>query len=308
MDFIVNFKKSPIDYRDFIFLSEKLQIQSPKVLDLRSDLQPVRNQGSQGTCYAQSASCMKEWQEKKNYNNNEYFSPQFFYNLRSNKYDENKNNDYGMFGRDVMNILRTYGICKEVDYPYGLIQHKDEIDQELFDKAKVNIIQSYARIYNIDDLKLSLYINGPALIGFPVYNYGPEMWKQNEGENFKGGHAMTVVGYNNDGFIIRNSWGNSWCDNGYTCYKYEDWGCHWEVWSTVDKKDIFPEDKSEENKSEEDKSEENKSEEDKSEEDKSEEDKSEPEIEDESETKSEDSEDLENEPHASNICPFCVTV
>ena len=54
---------------------------------------PVRNQGIQGTCYAQSAACMKEWQEKHNYDNNEYFSPQFFYNLRSNKYDDDQNND-----------------------------------------------------------------------------------------------------------------------------------------------------------------------------------------------------------------------
>ena len=43
-------------------------------------------------------------------------------------------------------------------------------------------------------------INGPCLVGFPVYNYGIKMWKQENGEQFKGGHAMTIVGYNFDGF------------------------------------------------------------------------------------------------------------
>ena len=296
MEFVTNFKKSPEDKRDFIFSNKNLKIKFPETLDLRSELQPIRNQGSQGTCYAQSAACMKEWQEKKNYNHDEYFSPQFFYNLRSNKYDENKDNDDGMFGRDVMNILRTYGICKEVDYPYGLIQHKDDIDESLFNKAKINIINSYARIFNIDDLKLSLFKNGPALIGFPVFNYGPEMWKQNQGESFQGGHAMTVVGYDENGFIIRNSWGDNWCNEGYTCYKYEDWGSHWEIWSTVDKKDIFPEEEeSEENPEEE--------EEDSEEVEEESEEKAE-EVEEESEEVEEESEEKAEE----IVCPSCIIV
>ena len=43
-----------------------------------------------------------------------------------------------------------------------------------------------------------------------------------------------MVGYNKEGFIIRNSWGTEWGDNGYTLYKYSDWGHHWELWTTVD--------------------------------------------------------------------------
>jgi C1A family cysteine protease len=239
MEFIVPMKKSPEDSRDYIFISNNSSI--PEECDLRSELMPVRNQGSQGTCYAQSASCMKEWQERKNYNFNEYFSPQFFYNLRFNKYDKNTQNDEGMFGRDVMKILKNIGICKESTYPYGRIEDRDKISKEILDEAKMNIIESYARINTINDLKASLCKNGPALIAFPVYNYTDQMWIQRNNESSEGGHAMTVVGYNNDGFIIRNSWGQSWGDNGYTIYKYKDWSTHWEIWSTVDKKDIFQE-------------------------------------------------------------------
>ena len=66
------------------------------------------------------------------------------------------------------------------------------------------------------------------------------MWKRRGNESFKGGHAMTIVGYNNEGFLIRNSWGELWNKTGYTTYYYEDWGAHWEIWSCVDKKDIVP--------------------------------------------------------------------
>ena len=75
---------------------------------------PVRNQGSQGTCYAQSAACMKEWQEKKDINSSDYFSPQFIYNNRINQ------DSSGMNMRDLMKILHKTGCCYESDYPYYL--------------------------------------------------------------------------------------------------------------------------------------------------------------------------------------------
>ena len=72
------------------------------------------------------------------------------------------------------------------------------------------------------------------MIGFPVYNNTPQMWKKRENEQMKGGHAMTVIGYNQEGFIIRNSWGDTWGLNGYCVYPYRDWGSHWEIWTTID--------------------------------------------------------------------------
>jgi hypothetical protein len=35
------------------------------------------------------------------------------------------------------------------------------------------------------------------------------------------GHAITIVGYNQYGFIIKNSWGKSWGDNGYATVSYD---------------------------------------------------------------------------------------
>ena len=169
---MLNIKKSPEDKRDHVYRSGTIEL--PEVLDYREDLMPVRNQGSQGSCFAQSVACMKEWQEMKDYGFCEYFSPQFFYNNRSNKYDEDKNNDEGMFGRDVMKLLKNIGICKEYDYNYGRIEHRDEIPEGLYVKAQKHVISAYARIYNMQDLKESLYANGPALICFPVYNHSSE--------------------------------------------------------------------------------------------------------------------------------------
>tara|TARA_Y100000389_G_scaffold201835_1_gene245514 strand:+ start:12036 stop:13043 length:1008 start_codon:yes stop_codon:yes gene_type:complete len=238
--FQLNAIKSSFDNRDYIYKNTDVL---PKTLDYRPTLMPIRNQGAQGTCYAQSAACMKEWQEKMDYGFSEYFSPQFFYNNRdywnNNKKDgEDSNEDYGMTGRDVMRILKNVGICKENDYPYGMIETADKISDNIKIEAKKHCIKKYARINDINSLKSSLYYNGPCLIAFPVYNMGKEMWKQKNGEDMNGGHAMTVVGYTEDSFIIRNSWGWYWNFGGHCYYKFEDWGAHWEIWTTVDEDTI----------------------------------------------------------------------
>lgn len=36
-----------------------------------------------------------------------------------------------------------------------------------------------------------------------------------------GGHAMTIVGYNTEGFIVKNSWGKNFGDNGYVVISYD---------------------------------------------------------------------------------------
>ncbi len=243
-DVVLNVKKSPRDRRDYVFKGsygnlpaggkpERLYLGIPTTLDLRPDLQPIRNQGSQGTCYAQTVACVKEWQEKKDSGFDEYMSPQFFYNNRTNNHDDNPRNDDGMFGRDVMKLMLAVGICRESKYPYGVIQKRYDIPQSCFEEAKKHKIKSYAKIKDLEALKESLVKNGPALIAFPTYNLGPYFWR-NLGESRRGGHAVTVVGYNQIGFIIRNSWGTGWGNQGYTTYPFHEWGSHWECWTTVD--------------------------------------------------------------------------
>jgi len=233
---IINGVFSPHDSRDWLYDNylNQTNYSLPIVLDYRADLLPVRNQKNQGSCFAMSVACMKEYQEKQDYGLNEYLSPQFFYNIRDNLYDNNKNNDEGMYGRNVMKLLMKYGICSENIYSYGRIQYKDKIPESCFKEAENHKIKGYGRVLSIEALKYSLKYNGLCLIVFPIYNYGPEMWIKNENDKFLGGHAMTIVGYLEKCFIIRNSWGADWGDNGYSYYFFSDWGAHWEIWTTID--------------------------------------------------------------------------
>lgn len=49
-------------------------------------------------------------------------------------------------------------------------------------------------------------------------------------------HAVTVVGYNQCGFIIKNSWGVEWGENGYSTFPYEYWPLYIECWVSINHK------------------------------------------------------------------------
>ena len=191
-------------------------------LDLRPKLQPIRNQGNVECCVAFSSACMKEYESGVPY----YLSPSFIYHLR----DDPQHQDC-MTIPNALDILIKYGTCYESTYPQADIQSALAIPTDAYNEAVYFKIYSYVQIELMDDLKDALNQFGPCLIAFPVYNYSNQLWIQKTGDKFKGGHCMTVVGYDTSNFIIRNTWGTSWGDNGYTYYPFSQWGSHWEVWT-----------------------------------------------------------------------------
>jgi hypothetical protein len=229
----LNVKRSPIDKRDWKAAAIYPRITLPKIVDYRPQMQPVRDQGQQGSCLAMAGEGMKEYQERMDVGLNEYMSPQFLYNLR-----EDPSTD-GMFGRDLMEILKEKGICTEAMFRYGTMGLPP---MEALMNASLYKIANYALVNTIDELKTALYLNGPCVICVPVYNYGPRMWKQMPGDIFLGGHGMCLAGYNDDLKIFndRNSWGPDWGDRGYTEFPFEDFGLQWELWSSIDVKSNPP--------------------------------------------------------------------
>ena len=52
------------------------------------------------------------------------------------------------------------------------------------------------------------------------------------------GHAVVVCGYNKDGFIIQNSWGRDWGDNGFGLIRYEDFIDQYYMLVVFEKKEL----------------------------------------------------------------------
>jgi C1A family cysteine protease len=229
-NFVHNTIKSPPDPRDWKFQNYITFAGTvPHTLDMRSLLPPVKNQGSRGTCASFAASAIKEYQERVDTDYRDEMSPEFIYFYREGKPNA------GMYGRDVMKILQKQGSVPEYIYPY---QKEDNIAKEpsteTSNTAKNYCINNYALVETVDELKLALNQSGVCYISFPVYKRRPEFWRSEKDEKVTGGHAVAVVGYTEDSFILRNSWGAEWNKDGHVLFPFSEWGSKWECFAPVD--------------------------------------------------------------------------
>jgi C1A family cysteine protease len=185
----------------------------PNTFDLRQFLLPIKKETKIAQCLPVVLCTIKEFYEHKNSAFWEYFSSDFIYHYR------NKENDSGMNLNDAINISTTIGMLPEKYW------NKDSITQETLDTASKYKFNTYQFINSIDELKYSLFDNGPCYISLPMYNeHSYTFWiKEYPNEDKQCNHAMTVVGWTDDAFILRNSWGPKWGYSGYTFLQFNNW-------------------------------------------------------------------------------------
>ena len=120
----------------------------------------------------------------------------------------------GMTYKDAFHFLRHHGVSS---------------------KNGVLKIREYVRPQNVLEMKYAILANGPCFGALPVFNDKKYFWKkESPRQRVSGYHAIALVGYTENGFIIRNSWGRSFGENGYPFLDMEDFGKLLEVWSIVD--------------------------------------------------------------------------
>lgn len=235
-DFVPGALRTPDDIRATAprYVASRDLVTIPATYDLRSELLPVRNQKSQGACVAFAICAALE-----NFAGNEdHLSPQFIYNCRPALFGSQSE---GMYPSQAVKIAIEYGCPLEDAYPYMKeITTIYKIPDKIFEKAVGGRIKSGAEVGTIEEAKSALVQNGPLMLSVPVYDTTP-FWREGR---MLGGHCMAIVGYNADGFILRNSWGRSWNGNGHIIFPYSDWPLIWECWVMVDDPSVRPENNS----------------------------------------------------------------
>ncbi|MBU4346061.1 MAG: C1 family peptidase [Candidatus Omnitrophica bacterium] len=238
--------KDKFDDRDYLMRAYLPVIKLPKKIDHTKEMSPVRDQGDEGVCVGfATASGMKEYQELLDYEKLVILSPRFVYS-------ECKKID-GMAGlegttiRAAMQVLESKGVCQEKFWPYQPRQ-KDKPKESAKANAQKFRIMTYARILNLNELRLSLATKGPCVIGIEVFE---GMMKTKSGlvpipkknETALGGHAISTVGYDDKKKVIKfkNSWSNKWGQKGYGFLPYVYVECYMmDAWSSVDIEDPNP--------------------------------------------------------------------
>lgn len=217
--------KDTADERDFIASTVKQQnVNVPiKYTVPYAEEIPVYNQGSVGSCVAHAcATALALAYRQKGILFD--FSRGFIYGNRSIT-------DYrgvGMSPREALKHLNHEGDVEYKDFPYNLevptIFDKVKEDKDkLYTLAKEHIIKNYYRVYTETEIKTALINTGAVIVYVPVYdNFSPNLIENGE-DPYDSAHEMCVIGWDETGWIVRNSWGANWGNNGngHIAYTYQ---------------------------------------------------------------------------------------
>lgn len=219
----------------------------PSSVDLSSDCPPVADQGNQGSCVSWSSGyCYKSFQEKQERGwdislSSHQFSPAFLYS------QVNGGQDKGSQIYDTLLLLADKG-CSTLDVtPYDendfttwptTAAYESALPYRAKDLAYFINYSShgYQRVValtdeEINNMKTHLAGGDIFVMGIPIYsNFYTYVSTNGVFDTptgaYDGGHAVTVVGYDDSqdsgAFKIRNSWGTSWghSGNGWLSYDF----------------------------------------------------------------------------------------
>jgi hypothetical protein len=198
----------------------------PQAVDLRPYLTPIENQGDSNSCTANATAGAHEYLLKRLKGQAGDVSRLFiYYNAR--KLDDAVGVDEGSYLQSCVGVLREYGACSEQTWPFDLDRILDVPHANAYDEATAFLIHDAARVeVKLKAMRSCLAEGYPFTFGLMLFESFQQAGKTGlvpmpdiEQEKMDGGHAMLCVGYSDADrvFIIRNSWGADWGDEGY-CY------------------------------------------------------------------------------------------
>ncbi|MGZ3721837.1 MAG: C1 family peptidase, partial [Bdellovibrionales bacterium] len=141
--------------------------------------------------------------------------------------------DFGWFPENAAQWLQSHGVPDESCMPYisGATGQDVACSAGCSDAPRRSLkISSFAtptrNAKDLDSLRTALQ-KGPLVTTLGVYEdfmaYSSGVYKHVTGKRL-GGHAVSIVGYDDttNSFIIRNSWGEGWGENGFAHVAYDD--------------------------------------------------------------------------------------
>jgi hypothetical protein len=165
-------------------------------------------------------------------------SPRMLYTL-ARYYDEWPDENYeGSSCRGALKGWQKHGVCAETLWrdksigPDGDDWAQDAVRRPLgvyYRIEKQSVVDMQSAICQSGAIYVSAKVHGGwsnvPLSHAPLTSHDqlPRIRYNPEQPDILGGHAFALVGYNEHGFIVQNSWGKNWGAGGFAVLTYQDW-------------------------------------------------------------------------------------
>ncbi len=200
----------------------------PRSIDLSGNFPVPGNQGRQGSCVGWAVSYLKSYQERLEerweFSRSTRFSPAWIYN------QINDGRDGGSHPLEAMRLIQSSGAATLATMPYDPNDYLTQPGQAAINEARNFLGGDIKIIDSINQYKRALAHRVPFVLGIPTYpsldrlRGANAVYNDLSGAN-GGGHAVVVVGYDDDrfggAFRVLNSWGRGWGDRGFFWIPYD---------------------------------------------------------------------------------------
>ena len=220
------------DYRDYIYVIPFAPTEVlPASVDLRANCPPVYDQGELGSCTANAIAGALEFDQIKEGLPAIFVPSRLFIYYNERSIEGTVSADSGAQIRDGMKSVGKQGACSEVEWPYDIGNFTAQPSASCYQDALQHRAIAYKRVTrDLLHLKSCLTEGYPFIFGFTVYESFKSDAVLKTGivplpqptEKVLGGHAVVAVGYDDDQqrFLVRNSWGTSFGQQGYCTMPY----------------------------------------------------------------------------------------
>jgi C1A family cysteine protease len=207
------------DDRDWIWSVSK-RFALPNIVDLSSRITRIEDQSDLGSCVAQAATSIVEYNDREPDNQYVNLSRLMLYADCRIEDGTPLDEDAGTFMRTSIKVLAKTGCCKEDLWPYEIDKYRIKPMDVCYEDAKERRIHSYYRIISSFDMRACLACGRPFILGIPIYEsfmtgevaVTGEVPMPGWFEQLLGYHAVYCAGYSNydKEFVCVNSWGKGW--------------------------------------------------------------------------------------------------
>ena len=219
-------KRDSPDYRDK-YMHYDLLLDGGD-LDLKNKMPGIYDQQNIGSSVANAVAAAYEYNQIQLDENHIFIPSRLFIYYNTREVENTTAYDAGAQIRNTIKSININGICSETKWNYDPQYFNIKPPDECY--IQIPPIKYYRILQDIKSLKGCLSHGVPFILGFSVYDNFEKITKDNNtlsmpdaADAYLGGHSGLCVGYDDSEkvFIIRNSFGLEWGDQGHFNMKYE---------------------------------------------------------------------------------------